>query len=121
MQELPLIIFAMILNASAQMFLKAGMLRIGFFAFSWQNIWPIALQVASNPYILGGLFTYIVSVVVWLLVLSRIDVGVAYPMTSLAYILTAVAAYYVFGEHLTFVRMLGIVVILVGVYMVART
>lgn|GEM_PF-280283 len=121
MQALPLIILAMFLNTGAQLLLKAGMERIGYFSFSLNNVWPIATQVVTNPFILAGLFSYIFSVGIWLLVLSRVEVGVAYPMTSLAYILTAVAGYYIFHEHLTPTRILGIAIILLGVYLVART
>ena len=121
MQAFPLIILAMLLNTGAQLMLKAGMARIGYFAFSLSNAWPIAQQVITNPFIIGGLLSYIISVAVWLLVLSRVEVGVAYPMTSLAYILTAIAGYYIFHDHLTPTRLVGIAIILLGVYLVART
>lgn len=120
-KQFPLIIFAIFLNTAAQLALKAGMGRIGYFAFSWNNLVSISLQVATNPFILTGLICYVLSVVVWLLVLSRIEVSVAYPLVSLGYIATAIAAYYLFDEALTPLRILGIMVILVGVYMVART
>jgi len=121
MKEIPLILFAILLNTLAQLALKAGMGRIGYFAFSWNNLTSISLQVATNPFILAGLVCYVLSVVIWLLVLSRVDVGVAYPMISLGYIATALAAYFLFGEHLTAMRITGIMVIMVGVYLVART
>lgn len=121
MKALPLVILAMFLNAGAQLLLKAGMNRIGFFTFSWQNFLPVSLQIMANPYILGGIFIYIFSLCTWLLVLSRIDVAIAYPLTSLAYVLTAIASYYIFGEHLSSMRIIGIFVILLGVYLIART
>lgn len=115
-----LIVFGVLLNAAAQLLLKAGMERIGQFAFSVSNIWPIGLQVASNPFILAGILFYVISVGVWLLVLSRLDVSIAYPMISIGYIVNAVAAYYLFGEDLNFNKMLGILIILFGVYLVAK-
>ena len=121
MKEIPLILLAVIINTIAQLALKAGMERIGYFNFSWNNLTAISLQVAANPFILAGLACYVISVLVWLLVLSRVDVGVAYPMMSLGYIFTAIAAYYLFSEHLTSLRIIGIGVIMLGVYLVART
>ena len=121
MNALPLIIFAMFLNAGAQLLLKAGMDKIGYFNFAWANIPVISLQILTNPFILGGLLTYVVSLSTWLLVLSRVEVGIAYPMTSLGYILTAIAGYYFFNEHLSLVRIMGILTILLGVYLIART
>ncbi len=121
MNYLPLILLGVILNAAAQLFLKEGMLRIGHFEFVWSNIVPIGLQAAANVFILGGLFCYVVSVGVWLLVLSRVEVSFAYPMLSVGYILNAVAGYYLFQENLSPARIAGILIICVGVYLITRS
>ena len=65
--------------------------------------------------------TYVGSMIIWLMVLSRSSVSIAYPMSSLGYITSAVAAYYFLGEDLSVVRLVGIFVILVGVYIVAKS
>lgn len=118
---LPLILFGVFLNAAAQLFLREGMRRIGHFDFTWSNLFPIALQVAGNVFVLGGLLCYIVSVAVWLMVLSRVEVSYAYPLLSVGYIVTAVAGYYLFQENLSVTRILGIVIIIVGVYFVTKS
>jgi drug/metabolite transporter (DMT)-like permease len=115
------LLLGIILNASAQLLLKTGMGKIGYFTFSVKNIWPIGLAVATNPYILMGLCCYVISVVVWLLGLSRIDVSIAYPLLSLAYVAVAIIAYFFLHEQVTFMRMAGIFVILIGVFIVARS
>lgn len=115
-----LILLGVLLNAAAQLLLKAGMTQIGHFEFSMANAVPIGLQVMANLPIIGGLFLYVMSVVVWLLVLSRVQVSFAYPMLSIGYIVNAIAAYYLFGEPLTSLRMLGIFIIIAGVYLVAQ-
>ena len=116
-----LIIVTVFLNTVAQLLLKAGMNRLGEFAFTAHNLIESAMKVVINPFIILGLFLYVLSVAFWLLVLSRADVSYAYPMGSLAYILSAVAAYYCFGEQVTLARMVGICVIIAGVYLVSRT
>lgn len=116
-----LILLGVLLNASAQIMLKAGMNSIGHFDFSMSNIWPIGLKIIGNLPIISGLTMYVASVLVWLLVLSRVQVSFAYPMLSIGYIVNAIAAYYLFGEPLTSVRMLGIFIIIVGVYLVAQS
>lgn len=121
MKTMPLILLAVIINVAAQLALKAGMNRIGEFNFSWANVAPIAWQVATNPFIIAGLALYVVAVIVWLLVLSRTEVSIAYPLMSLGYILNAIAAYYIFGEDLSIIRIVGIFVIMAGVYLIART
>jgi multidrug transporter EmrE-like cation transporter len=100
--------------------LKIGMSQIGHFDFTVANALPIGMKVMVNPPIVTGLFMYVLSVAVWLMVLSRVQVSFAYPMLSIGYVVNAVAAYYLFGEPLTSVRMLGIFIIIAGVYLVAR-
>lgn len=116
-----LILCGVLLNAVAQIMLKSGMNQIGHFEFSMANAMPIGLKVMGNIPIVSGLFMYVMSVVVWLLVLSRVQVSFAYPMLSIGYIVNAVAAYYLFGEPLTSMRVMGIFIIIAGVYLVAQS
>lgn len=115
-----LILLGVLLNAAAQLLLKAGMTQIGHFEFSVANVVPIALKVMVNVPVIAGLCAYVVSVIVWLLVLSRVPVSYAYPMLSIGYIVNAIAAYYLFGESLSVIRVTGIFVIIAGVYLVAQ-
>jgi len=121
MTYLPLILLGVLLNAAAQLFLKEGMRRIGHFEFVWANILPIGLQVGGNMFVLAGLLCYVVSVGVWLLVLSRVEVSFAYPLLSVGYIVNAVGGYYLFQENLSMPRVTGILIICVGVYFVTRS
>ncbi|OGT42382.1 MAG: 4-amino-4-deoxy-L-arabinose transferase [Gammaproteobacteria bacterium RIFCSPHIGHO2_12_FULL_37_34] len=116
-----LILLGVMLNAGAQLMLKAGMTQIGHFDFSLASAIPVSFKVMSNPPIMIGLMMYVMSVGVWLLVLSRVQVSFAYPMLSIGYIVNALAAYYLFGEPLTSLRILGIFIIIAGVYLVAQS
>ena len=116
-----LLLTGVLLNAAAQLFLKAGTNRVGEFAFTLDNVVPIGMKLAANPPILAGLSCYVVSVVVWILGLSRVPVSVAYPMLSLGYIINAFAAWMLFGEALAAQKLVGIGFIVVGVFLVARS
>lgn len=119
--EFALILTGVLLNACAQLLLKAGTNRIGHFEFHLGNALPIGLKLATNPFIFGGLSCYAVSVVVWIMALSRVQVSIAYPMLSIGYVVNALAAWWLFGESLSAMRMGGIAVIIVGVYLVAKS
>lgn len=121
MKYLPLILLGVLLNAGAQLLLKEGMQRVGYFEFSRANIVPVTLQVAVSPFVLAGLFAYVISVLVWLLVLSRVEVSYAYPMLSIGYIVNAIGGYYLFQDNLSFTRITGILIIIAGVYLVSRS
>lgn len=116
-----LLLTGVLLNAAAQLFLKAGTLRIGEFAFSAENLVPIGWKLATQPFIVAGVGCYAISLIVWIMGLSRVPVSIAYPMLSIGYIISAVAAWYLFGESLTAQKMIGIGFIVIGVYLVAKS
>ena len=96
-----LLMAGVLLNAAAQLLLKAGTNRVGEFAFTLENLAPVGTKIASSPHIIAGVGCYVVSLVVWIMALSRVPVSVAYPMLSVGYIVNAVAAWLLFGESLT--------------------
>lgn len=114
------ILIGVSLNACAQLLLKAGVNAVGHFDLTAANILPVGFRIATQLHIIGGLACYVLSVVVWIVGLSRVDVSIAYPMLSLGYVVNAFAAWYLFGEALSMQRLLGIGIILVGVVVLAR-
>ena len=110
-----------LLNAGAQLLLKAGTNSVGVFEFSRDNIGPIGWKLATEPHIVGGLACYLVSVAVWIMALSRVEVSIAYPLLSVGYVVNALAAWYLFGEAVTPMRLLGIGIIIIGVCLVTRS
>lgn len=116
-----LIMTGVVLNAAAQLLLKAGANAVGRFEFSVQNILPVGVRLALEPHIAGGVACYAVSLVVWIMGLSRVEVSIAYPMLSVGYVLNAVAAWYLFGESFTAQKIIGIAFIIAGVFLVARS
>lgn len=115
-----LVLITAILNTSAQLILKAGMEKIGEFSFTMNNILPIGMKVILSPFIITGIVIYVVSLALWLLLLSRVPVGIAYPMMSLGYIFNAIGAYFIFGEYLSYPQVMGIFVIIFGVYLLTQ-
>jgi multidrug transporter EmrE-like cation transporter len=116
-----LILVGVLLNAAAQLLLKAGVSQVGTIEFNLSQAWPVATALLRSFYVPLGLVCYAVSVVVWIMALSRVPVSVAYPMLSIGYIVNAFAAWFLFAESLSAQKLLGIGVIIVGVYLVARS
>lgn len=116
-----LILTGVLLNASAQLLLKAGTNAVGHFEFHLDNVIPVGMKLAFQPYIMGGMACYAVSLVVWIMALSRVPVSLAYPMLSIGYVVNAVIAYYWLGEALSMQKMLGIGFIIIGVVLVAKS
>ncbi|TLS18293.1 MAG: 4-amino-4-deoxy-L-arabinose transferase [Betaproteobacteria bacterium] len=116
-----LILAGVILNAAGQLLLKAGTNAVGHFDFHLNNVLPIGLKLAFNPFILSGMVAYGVSLVVWIMALSRVPVSIAYPMLSIGYVINAFIAWHWFGEALSAQKLLGIGCIVLGVYVITRS
>ena len=110
-----------LLNAAAQLLLKGGTNRLGIITLNAGNWATTLTRMASEGYFIAGAALYGVSIIVWIVGLSRVPVSIAYPMLSLGYIVNAIAAHYLFGEAVTAQRWLGIGFIVAGVYLVARS
>jgi multidrug transporter EmrE-like cation transporter len=118
---IPLILLGVLLNAFAQVLLKKGMLGIGYFEIHFQNFFPVIKKVVANAYILSGLGSYVVSVAIWLLVLARVEVSYAYPFLSVGYVVVTLMGYFIFQESLSWMRVIGISVIILGVTLLSRS
>ena len=110
-----------LLNAAAQLFLKAGTNATGVITLTTDNWLPLGTRMALEPHFIGGVACYGLSLVVWIIGLSRVPVSIAYPLLSLGYVLNAVGAHYLLGEALTAGRIGGIGFIILGVWLVARS
>jgi multidrug transporter EmrE-like cation transporter len=116
-----LVSVAVLLGVAAQLLLKAGTNAVGHFAFSLDNAVPVSLQLALEPRILAGAGCYALSLVLWVMALSRTEVSVMYPMVSIGFALNALLAWWLLGEALNAQRLIGIAVIMLGVWLVARS
>jgi multidrug transporter EmrE-like cation transporter len=116
-----LVMTGVLLNAVAQLALKASVNTTGVIGLDPQSLLASAGSLAGNVWLWLGLACYGISVVVWLLALSRVDVSIAYPMLSVGYVVNALAAWQLFGESLGQGRLIGIGIIIIGVFVLARS
>jgi multidrug transporter EmrE-like cation transporter len=114
------LITGVLLNAAAQLLLKAGTNMLGVITLTRDNWWATIWRMAGTGPFVMGVSIYVVSLFIWILGLSRVPVSMAYPLLSLGYVVNAIAAYYLFGEAVTVTRWVGIGFIIVGVWLIAR-
>ncbi len=98
--------------------MKGGMGKIGDVGLD--NIKNVVLTVFINPLLLCAFFSFAISLLLWLIVLSRVDVSFAFPFNALGYIVVAIAGHFCFGEIITIPKILGIVIICLGVLVMSR-
>jgi drug/metabolite transporter (DMT)-like permease len=118
---LVLTLVSVTLSAVAQVTMKAGLSQPPIrAALAAGDCLALAMAAASNPFLVAGFGLYFVGALVWLVVLARVNVSVAYPFMSLGFLMTAGLAALFLGESVSAKRWLGIFLVGIGVYIVAR-
>jgi len=119
------LLFASIfLAVVGQLLLKKGMWTVGIVYFHWSKLWPTFLKTFSNFYVISGFTLFVLSALLWLTVLSRLDISKVYPMVALGYILVLLASRWgiiVTQETVSPMRWIGALVICFGVYLISRS
>lgn len=124
---MPVLIIALIatsvaMGALAQILLKQGMSQDGVqSALAEGATLNLLLTVINTWQVVAGISLYAGSMVVWLAVLSRIDVTQAYPFVGLGFLITLAFGYFYLGESVNGMRLLGTILVASGVVLVASS
>ncbi len=119
MKDFFLLFFNVLLTVIGQILFKQGMNLVGRID-NVRNALPKLTQAFLNPYILSGIAIYGFTTLVWLVILSRVKLSIAYPMLSSGYVLSILFSWLLFKESIPRVRVIGALVICIGVYLVAQ-
>jgi len=118
---LTLIFISVSISAIAQVTLKHGMSSPSV-QQGLAGGWPaLVIAVASNPYVWLGLVFYALGAVLWLGVLAKVDVSIAYPFVGLGFILTALLGVFLLGEAFSVIRFVGTCLVVLGIVLVTQT
>ncbi len=110
---------AILLNASANILIKAGMRHMG--GLEGRPILDVAIGMITNPFLICGVISFAVTLALYSLVLSKMNLSVAYPiMTSLGLLVVTTFSWLFFSERISFIQWSGYIFIIAGVWMVAR-
>lgn len=121
-KSLVMILTSVLIAVGGQLCLKAGMTQAGrLSAASLSNPMETFFKVAGVPLVWIGLFLYGLSAIVWLVVLSRVDLSFAYPMVGFSYVVVLFLSAFMLGEQVSLLRWIGAVIICIGIALIART
>nr|WP_263972606.1 SMR family transporter [Thermoanaerobacterium thermosaccharolyticum] len=110
-----LILLSVILSASAQLLLKFGVKNISMTG----SVLHVLVQYI-NIYVILGILSYVGSMVIWLYILTKVDVGYAYSFTSLGFVLVMLFSIILFGENVNTFKIAGTLFIALGIILIAR-
>jgi multidrug transporter EmrE-like cation transporter len=114
-----LLFISISLAVTGQLLMKKGMQTFG--AISIRELAVKLIPMLTNPLVFLGLAAFGVSAIFWLVVLSRLDLSLVYPMVSIGYVVVAILSMMLLGESLSFIRWLGIAIICMGVMLISRS
>ncbi len=116
-----LVLASVLLSSIAQLVLKGGMSSVSVQVASAQgDTMRMAIAIALNLKVLCGLLIYFASAGVWLFVLARINVGLAYPFVGLGFVMTMLLAWLIRGEIPSVPQVVGTLTICLGIVIMAR-
>jgi drug/metabolite transporter (DMT)-like permease len=115
------ITISVLAGAVGQIMLKKGMSSMGPLTLAFSELGSILLRIGTNPFVIGGLAIYVSGTLFWLMALSRVDLSFAYPFASLSYVVMLVASWLLFRENISGMRLLGTLVIGLGVFLISRS
>lgn len=121
MQNALLLALTVLFNVLGQVFIKQGMTVAGTVEGEASAVVQTFLRGFTTPWIWAGLAAYGLGSLLWMAVLSRVDLSIAYPALSLGYILIVLVSWLALREPVSALRWLGVLVITVGVFLVARS
>ncbi len=110
-----------LLNALAQLGLKSATRVSGPLLVGDSGVLRRGLELLAVPSLWGAVCCYGLSLVVWIVGLSRVPVSQAYPLLSMGYVINIGLAWWLLGEVPNVQRVLGIAVIVLGVVLVSRS
>jgi len=112
-----LLILAIFFNALANILVKIGMIRTG----KMEGWGQMLSKAAVQPAFILGVISFALALLAYSAVLTRLNLSVAYPiMISMGLVLVVFASYFLLNESIRFIQLVGFLLIIAGIWMVAR-
>lgn len=115
-----LLLVSIAFGSIGQILLKKGMNEYGKIEFN--EIFSMrTIKMFFYPLVTAGIFLYVLSMTVWLIVLSQAQLSWAYPFAALGYGIVMVLSYFFLGEQISAMRIISVAIIITGVVLLAKS
>lgn len=116
-----LILLSISIAVGGQLLLKIGINHIGVVSLgSLSALKQLFLGIAKSPIVITGLFLYVISAAIWLIVIAAVDLSFAYPFIGFTYVLILVISKFILKEDVNPIRWIGALIITIGVIVISR-
>ena len=113
------ILGSVLFGVVGQLVLKAGVSSLGPIGLGGNRLVATILRVLLQPLVMAGFALYGLGMICWLIALSQVELGYAYPFISLSYVLILIASKVLFREELSGMKLFGVASICLGVIVIA--
>lgn len=110
-----------VMESVANLLMKMGLNQSGITYVGLSNIIDVMLRSASSYMIWLGIVCYLLTFFIWIGILSRVELSIAYPISSASYILVPLLAMFYLHESVGILQWLGIALIIAGIYFISRS
>ncbi len=107
---------SIVLGASGQVLLKFAVNRMGQINLAWPQTLNTIIHIFTNPWIITGILCFVSSMILWIKVISSMELSKAYPSVSLSYIIVFVFSVFLFNESVSSGKIVGLLLVSLGVY-----
>lgn len=115
------IVLTDIFESLTQLFFKKGTIAVEITNVTLANFFDFAGGMITNGNLWLGILFFLANFIVWMVVLSRIDLSIAFPVGSTSHILVPLAAMFFLGESVSPLRWAGIFLIVAGICLIQRS
>lgn len=112
--------FTTLLITSGQVLWKLGLNRIGGFYLGEYGLVGNLYRILTSPFVIAGFAVYIIATGFFMYLLSRYDISLVIPISSVSFIFSLIAGAYIFHEQISLTRITGVFVIIAGILMVLK-
>jgi drug/metabolite transporter (DMT)-like permease len=114
------LLISVTIGVIGQLIVKKGLNLLGNLDFSVGLIRTF-LRIFYSPYVILGSLVYFFATFFWLYGLAKVDLSFAYPFLALSYMLVILTSWLFLSETIPFARIVGVLVICFGVFLVAKS
>ena len=117
-----LILISVAFAATGQITLKVGMNKVGAVNIgTYSQVVEGIAKIITTPMVILGLLFYVLAASLWLVVLSRVPLSLAYPMVALGYVIVVFLSWIALKEVVPPSRWIGLAIICLGVIFVGKS
>ena len=121
-QVFQLIGFAFLMSLGQLLLKKTALIISDMNSISIQEsgVYKSVLLVLQIPWLYLALFLYLFAIILWLHILQKVPLSIAYPFSALAMIIVPIMASQIFAEKLSLSYWFGAILIIIGIIIIAK-